>query len=69
MFESMISEYQAIGTEGHDIIKYRELLEHARENKDQIKLIGGFIPRTYAKLVMREGEEAQIKSSIEKDYI
>ena len=65
----MISEYQAIGTEGHDIIKYRELLEHARENKDQIKLIGGFIPRTYAKLVMREGEEAQIKSSIEKDYI
>jgi hypothetical protein len=67
--EQMISEYQAIGTEGHDIIKYRELLEHARENKDQIKLIGGFIPRTYAKLVMREGEEAQIKSSIEKDYI
>ncbi len=62
--EQMISEYQAIGTEGHDIIKYRELLEHARENKDQIKLIGGFIPRTYAKLVMREGEEAQIKSSI-----
>ena len=67
--EQMISEYQAIGTEGHDIIKYRELLEHARENKDQIKLIGGFIPRTYAKLVMREGEDAQIKSSIEKDYI
>lgn len=67
--EQMISEYQAIGTEGHDIIKYRELLEHARENKDQIKLIGGFIPRTYAKLVMREGEEAQIKCSIEKDYI
>ena len=56
--DQMISEYQAIGTEGHDIIKYKDLLEHAKVNKDQIKLYGGFIPRTYAKLVMREGEEA-----------
>ena len=30
----MISEYQAIGTEGHDVIKYKDLLEHARVNKD-----------------------------------
>lgn len=32
--DQMIDEYKTIGTEGHDIIKYKDLLEHARDNKD-----------------------------------
>ena len=53
--EQLCAEYKAIGTEGHNIMAYKEVLEHARDA--QIKLHGGFIPRTYARTVMREGLE------------
>ena len=67
--EDVVTKYKEIGTENHDIMKYRDVLEHAKENKDKISLIAGFIPRTYAKQVMREGEEAAVKASLEKNYI
>lgn len=65
----MLEGYAQIGTEGHDLIPYRSLLEHAKENKDMVKLHAGFIPRTYARTLMKEGEEATIKLAIEKNYI
>ena len=67
--DQVTKEYADIGTEGHDLMAYRDLLEHAKEYRECIKLHAGFIPRTYAKVVMREGEEAAIKAAIEKDYI
>jgi len=67
--EELNAKYKEIGTENHDIMKYKEALEHARENSDRIRLVGGFIPRTYARLVMRESEESAIKAALEKEYI
>jgi len=67
--EEMVAKYHEIGTEGHDVMVYRPLLEHAKANKDKIKLHAGFIPRTYAKTLVKEGEEGAIKATIEKDYI
>lgn len=65
----MNEQYAAIGTEGHDIMAYEELLEFSKKYKDYIKLHGGFIPRTYAKILMREGEEQAITAAKEKGYI
>jgi len=56
-------KYVEIGTEGHDILRYEDILAHARLNKQQIKLHAGFIPRTYAKMLMKEGEESGIKTA------
>jgi len=67
--DQLVGEYAQIGTEGHDILAYKDVLEHARDNKGRIKLHAGFIPRTYARQVMREGEEAALKEAIAKDYI
>ena len=65
----MIESYSEIGTEGHDLNKYRDLFDHAKEYKEFIKLHAGFIPRTYAKLVMREGEQGALKTARENDYV
>lgn len=53
--EQLCEGYKAIGTEGHNIMAYKDLLEHARVA--EVRLHGGFIPRTYARTVMREGRE------------
>jgi len=66
--EQLAEEYGK-GTEGHDIMAYREILEFAREHKDGVKLHGGFIPRSFAKTLMKSGEEAAIKEAKAKDYI
>lgn len=44
-------------------MRYEDILAHARLNKQQIKLHAGFIPRTYAKMLMKEGEESGIKTA------
>lgn len=48
---------------------YKELLEFAKKYSNMIKLHGGFIPRTYAKILMRESEEAALKAAKELDYV
>ena len=55
---SHLSRYAAEGEEGHDITKYRDLLSFARDHVDTVRLLGGFVPRRFAKLLVREGEEA-----------
>jgi arsenite methyltransferase len=68
-FEQVLQAYADIGTEGHDIAKYRSVLEHARENSERVKLHAGFIPRTYARMLMREGEEQTIEAAKAKGYL
>jgi len=63
------AKYAEIGTEGHSILSYAPVLNLAQENKDRVRLVGGFIPRTYAKTLVREGVEAGIKAAVEKDYL
>lgn len=67
--EELNEEYKVIGTEGHDIMAYEELLEFAKKYSSLVKLHGGFIPRTYAKLLMREGEDEALQAAKEKDYL
>ena len=45
------------GYEGHDIQAYRVLLQLARDHPGRVNLHAGFIPRHYARMVMREGAE------------
>ena len=52
--------YKAVGTEGHDISPYRDVLEFARNHPDRCRLHGGFIPRTYARKAMRDGLETTL---------
>lgn len=67
--DQLNASYQEIGTEGHDIKAYSSLLNHAKDNKDSVSLVGGFIPRPFAKTLVKEGEEAGIKAAVEKDYL
>ena len=67
--EQLRDAYNEIGTEGHDVIAYGPLLDFARENADRVKLHGGFIPRTYAKKLVKEGEESVLKEVIDKDWL
>jgi Haem-binding uptake, Tiki superfamily, ChaN len=48
---------------------YSDLLEHARMNRNLIKLYAGFIPRTFAKQVMKESESAAVDAAKKMDYI
>ena len=67
--EELDAAYKQIGTEGHDVLGLKPFLELARENADKVKLFGGFIPRTYARQVMREGLEAGLTAAKEKAYV
>ena len=64
----MYAKYRE-GDEGHNLEPYLPLFENAKQNKDTVKLHAGFIPRQYAKNLMREGEEAVLASLKGKDYI
>lgn len=62
------AEY-AKGTEGHDILAYESILEHAKTHQDKVRLHAGFIPRPYARMIMRESLEKAIAEASAKDYI
>ena len=48
-FQSLLSQYESVGTEKHEISKYRTLLEYCKRNIGRIKLIAGFLPTPFAK--------------------
>eukprot|EP00545_Synedropsis_sp_CCMP1620_P003248 CAMPEP_0119027628 /NCGR_PEP_ID=MMETSP1176-20130426/37431_1 /TAXON_ID=265551 /ORGANISM="Synedropsis recta cf, Strain CCMP1620" /LENGTH=285 /DNA_ID=CAMNT_0006983585 /DNA_START=27 /DNA_END=881 /DNA_ORIENTATION=+ len=63
-FDEMLDRYQQIGTEGHNLRPYKPLLEHARgKHAGSIKLHAGFLPRTYARQLMKESESAALKAA------
>ena len=51
------------GYEGHDIQAYRVLLQLARDHPGRVNLHAGFIPRHYARMVMREGAEPALAAA------
>ena len=57
------------GYEGHDITAYRALLQLARDHPGRINLHAGFIPRHYARMVMREGVEPALAAAKAKGYV
>lgn len=46
---------ESCGYEGHDVSLYQPLLELAREYPGRVNLHAGFIPRQYARDIMRQG--------------
>jgi len=66
--KELIHSYKSIGTEGHNLIPYTQALESAQRN-NYIHLYGGFIPRTYARLLMKEGKQTAIHEAQKVGYI
>lgn len=62
-FEQLVDKYHLIGDEGHNLEPYRELLEDAK--KQGVHLHAGFLPRKYARMLMREGEEPALEAASE----
>ena len=52
-FPDLLAGYAQIGTEGHDLKPYEEILKYAQEHNESVKLHAGFIPRTYARTLMK----------------
>jgi SAM-dependent methyltransferase/uncharacterized iron-regulated protein len=61
-FEEMVDKYKEIGTEGHNLGPYKPLLEHAKQ-KSHVQLHAGFLPRTYARQLMKQSELAALKAA------
>lgn len=61
-------EYRNIGTENHHLNPYFPALESARRNQ-QIRLYGGFIPRTYARILMKDGIDAALHASRSQGFV
>jgi len=64
----LLQEYRNIGTENHYLNPYFPALESARRNQ-KIRLYGGFIPRTFARLLMKDGIDAALHASRIQGFI
>jgi uncharacterized iron-regulated protein len=69
-FDELVTKYNDIGTENHNLEPYRRLLEDAKsmhvnqsDAHRQVKLHAGFLARTYARQLMKEGEKATLHSA------
>lgn len=60
--------YKEIGTEGHNLTPYIPSLESARIHP-HISIYGGFIPRPYARLLMKEGKGAALQAATQAGFI
>ncbi|MGK3742467.1 MAG: putative iron-regulated protein [Bacillariaceae sp.] len=60
-FEQLVDKYHETGEEGHDIEPYRDLLEDAKSLG--IHLHAGFLPRKYARMLMKDGEKKALKAA------
>jgi arsenite methyltransferase len=60
-FQGLVDMYHDLGDEGHELEPYRELLEDAK--RLGIRLHAGFLPRKYAKMLLKDGEEATLAAA------
>ena len=68
-FRGLVDSYNADGTEGHDLEPYASLLDHAQRHADRVRLHAGFIPRSFARTLMREGEQAALNAAVAAGYL
>ena len=52
-FEQLVDKYHITGEEGHNLEPYRELFQDAKNQQGGIHLHAGFLPRKYARMLMR----------------
>ena len=62
-FDQLVQQYRSIGTESHNLEPYRTLLEDAAHHNHKIRLHAGFLPRTYARMLMKQGEAVALQAS------
>jgi len=62
-FEQLVDKYHLIGEEGHHLEPYRDLLEDAK--RQGVHLHAGFLPRKYARMLMKDGEEPALEAASE----
>ncbi len=62
-FEELVDRYHSMGDEGHHLEPYRDLLEDAK--RQGVHLHAGFLPRKYARMLMKEGEEPALEAASE----
>ena len=67
-FAQLVTSYEATGTEGHDIPAYKPLLSLAYK-EPRLALHAGFIPRSYARLVMRESLTVALEAAKTVGYV
>jgi len=48
--------------EGHDLGPYQSLLEYMAKHNQQVKLHAGFVPRRYARMLLRDGAETTLRA-------
>ena len=66
--KELMDEYNFIGTEGFDLNPYIPLLESAK-SLSKVEIYGGFIPRSFARLLMKEGKEKAIEEARRAGFI
>lgn len=62
-YEQLVDQYHIIGEEGHNLEPYRELLEDAK--RQGVHLHAGFLPRKYARMLMKDGEKPALEAASE----
>ena len=60
-FEQLVDKYHSVGEEGHHLEPYRDLLEDAKSQG--VHLHAGFLPRKYARMLMKDGEKTALKAA------
>jgi len=67
--EELFMKYKETGDEGHDVEKYSSLLKYAKENLTSITLNGSFVPRKFAKMLVKDGEEVAYAAVTKLGYL
>ncbi len=53
---------------GHDILKYRPVLDLAQRS-ESVELISGFVPRRFARVLVREGQEKALELALQRGFL
>jgi len=67
--KELLAKYSEIGDEGHEVEKYTPLLRYAKENFTTVNVNGAFVPRKFAKMLVKEGEDSAYNAVISLGYM
>jgi len=65
----LLTLYEETGDEGHDLEPYKPFFQFVKEHKDTVRLYAGFVPRRFAKMLVKEGEDVAYDRVIELGYM
>eukprot|EP00092_Neocalanus_flemingeri_P001211 GFUD01001290.1.p1 GENE.GFUD01001290.1~~GFUD01001290.1.p1 ORF type:complete len:595 (+),score=168.40 GFUD01001290.1:46-1830(+) len=67
--KELFDKYKEFGDEGHDVEKYASLLKYAKENLTSVKINGSFVPRKFAKMLVKDGEDKAYDTVVNLGYM